>query len=308
MRLESDWWIELESTYIQRVAQRKELHSKYGHTILNYLPGSELACRELMFTVIDFLQKRYPFQFSFQPRSGLFENKILGIIEDVNNVEPLFFLLNHVPEDFMIVQKDSSTNKYHLRAGVSCSAIGWNMKDKMGKPLHEVHQPVPLYEQSLRHSMDRYFDKLSCDKPIQRGSWTFEAGQPLFLQVEDPGYAAHKQYNPELRIEDVHLRVDWQTLRRLPESGAIVFNFKALFTPVTEFRKEPYIPQLVARVLRDSQTSIKDYKSWQHLEHKLLPALDQWAQEQRDLGVVPPGWEERTLDEHPFYPGWDYSL
>lgn len=145
---------------------------------------------------------------------------------------------------------------------------------------------------------------MSCEKGIQRGSWTFEVGQPLFLQVDDPQYFEHKQHNPELKIDDIHLRVDWQTLRRLPQSKAIVFNFKALFTPVTDFREEPYIPQLVARVLRDSQLRFKEYKGWGHLEHKLFPALDTWAQEQISRKMVPEGWEERTLDEHPFYPGW----
>ena len=87
---------------------------------------------------------------------------------------------------------------------------------------------------------------MPCEKPIQRGSWTFEVGQPLFLQTDDPQYSEHKRYNPELKVDDIHLRVDWQTLRRLPQSNAIVFNFKALFTPVNHFREEPYIPQLVA--------------------------------------------------------------
>ena len=40
----------------------------------------------------------------------------------------------------------------------------------------------------------------------------------------------------ELPLSRIHLRVDWQTLRRLPLSGAIIFNFKALFTPVEDFR------------------------------------------------------------------------
>jgi hypothetical protein len=145
---------------------------------------------------------------------------------------------------------------------------------------------------------------MSCDKPIQRGSWTFEVGQPLFLQTDDPQYLEHKRYNPDLDVDDIHLRVDWQTLRRLPQSKAIVFNFKALFTPVGQFREEPYIPQLVAKVLRESQLNIKEYKGWSILEHKLLPALDGWAQEQISRKMVPESWEERTLDEHPFYPGW----
>ena len=145
---------------------------------------------------------------------------------------------------------------------------------------------------------------MPCEKPVQRGSWSFEVGQPLFLQIDDPQFWEDRRYNPELNVDDVHFRVDWQTLRRLPQSNAIVFNFKALFTPVSQFREEPYIPQLAAKVLRESQLNLQEYKGWGLLEHKLLPELDRWAQEQVSRKMVPEGWEERTLDEHPFYPGW----
>lgn len=53
----------------------------------------------------------------------------------------------------------------------------------------------------------------------------------------DP-HEAYRDYQmdpAQLPLSRIHLRVDWQTLRRLPLSGAIIFNFKALFTPVEEF-------------------------------------------------------------------------
>lgn len=143
------------------------------------------------------------------------------------------------------------------------------------------------------------------DKPIQRGSWSFELGQPLYLMADDPAFILHKRMDPDLDIMDIHLRVDWQTLRRLPQSKAIVFNFKALFTPVTRFKDEAYVPALVSKVLKECKQDIKAYKGWSHLEHKLLPALDRWAAEQVARGVVPEDWEVRTLDEHPFYPSWN---
>lgn len=145
---------------------------------------------------------------------------------------------------------------------------------------------------------------MDVEKPIQRGSWSFEVGQPLFLKPNSPEYIAHKTLNPNLKVEDIHLRVDWQTLRRLPQSKAIVFNFKALFTPVTQFQDEPFIPQLVAKVLSSGKPAFKEYKGWGCLEHKLLPALNQWAEYQVAKGMIPKGWEERTLEDQPFYPGW----
>lgn len=311
--LEPDWWLELESTYKARVAQRQALFKQHGPLILDALPDTEVACRELVNMVIEFLTTRYPNLFMMESNTGIFENKILGTSENLqiplgeegSAEKLLMFLLNNVPEDFAVTQKDEESGKYHFRAGVICSAVGWNLGEKIGKPLHEVHGPVPFYDKMLRNSMDRFFDKLPAEKPIQRGSWTFEVGQPLFFQADEPEFKVHKNFNPDLKLDDIHLRVDWQTLRRLPESKAIVFNYKCLFTPVKDFRREPYMPQLVAKVLRESKAPLKDYKSWGPLEHQFLPALDGWAEEQRVKGMVPEGWEERTLDEHPFYPGWE---
>lgn len=145
---------------------------------------------------------------------------------------------------------------------------------------------------------------MRCDKPIQRGSWTIEVGQPLFLQPGDKEYAIRDVQDAELVIEDIYLRVDWQTLRRLPRSKAIVFNFKALFTPVTQFREERYIPRLLAQVLREGAKPFMIYKGMRHIEHKVLPALDKWAVEQEMNGWVPNDWDVRTLDEAPFFPRW----
>ncbi|KAJ3533303.1 hypothetical protein NMY22_g7391 [Coprinellus aureogranulatus] len=305
MPLENDWWIELESTYTTRIKQRQKLYVEHGNAVLDWLPGSEGACRELLHMVVQFLCARYPTLFSLDISTAMFRNSVLGTTYDTNAVEPLHFLLHNVPEDFLITQRDSETGLYRLTAAVSCSAVGWSLKEKMGKPLHEIHAPVPDYSTKLRTSVDRFFDRLPVDKPIQRGSWSFEQGQPLYLMADDPAFLPHKQMDPDLDINNVHLRVDWQTLRRLPQSGAIVFNFKAFFTPVTQFKHEPYIPALTSRVLRDCKQNIKAYKGWSHLEHKLFPALDRWAADQVANGVVPENWEVSTLDEHPFYPGWN---
>lgn len=44
-KLEPDFWIELESTYRVRIAQRKALYAQYGSKLMDALPGSEHASR-----------------------------------------------------------------------------------------------------------------------------------------------------------------------------------------------------------------------------------------------------------------------
>ena len=149
---------------------------------------------------------------------------------------------------------------------------------------------------------------MPCDKPIQRGSWGLEIGQPLYLQSDDTEFGIREAQNPDLDVKDIYFRVDWQTLRRLPRSRSIVFNFKALFTPVTQFKNEPYIPKLLLKILTEGNKDIMRYKSTFHVEHKVVPALQAWAIEQEDRGWVPKDWEERTLKEDPFYPGWQSQM
>lgn len=109
----------------------------------------------------------------------------------------------------------------------------------------------------------------------------------------------------DLDISQCHLRVDWQTLRRLPLSGAIVFNFKALFTPVESFREEPFVPALILKVLNEGKRSLMEYKNTWHVEHVVKSALEQYAKEQVDKGWVAKDWEVRTLEESPWFPGWE---
>ncbi|KAI0178639.1 hypothetical protein GGR52DRAFT_264649 [Hypoxylon sp. FL1284] len=303
-KMESDWWIELESTYKTRIAQRKALYAEHGTSVLHWLPGSELACKELMEMVLQYVCQRYPQYFSLSADGARLENRILGVEADVRAKHPLLVLLDHVPEDFGIMLRDPRSGYYHLRAGLICSALGWNVGSKIGMKLHEIHEPIPDYKEKMQFSMDRFFSKMPASKPIQRGSWGLEVNQPLYMPPGDPHEAHRAEQDPALAESRVHLRVDWQTLRRLPLSAAVVFNFKALFTPLQEFRDEPYVPALVRKVLTDAKPALMRYKNTWHTEHVVLPALDRFAKEQVDNGLVDPDWEPKTLEESPWFPGW----
>ena len=48
-----------------------------------------------------------------------------------------------------------------------------------------------------------------------------------------------------------------------------------------------------------------EYKGTWHVEHVVLPALQEWAAEQVEKGMVKGDWEVATLDESPFFKGWE---
>lgn len=157
--METDWWIELESTYRARIAQRRALYAQHGSGVLGALPGSELACKELMEMVLQFVCARYPQYFALEDRR-IFHNRILGVSQDVTAARhPLEVLIDHIPEDFGIMLRDETTGYYFLRAGVVCSSLGWNVGKKIGMQLHEIHETIPDYKEKMRFSMDRWVSR-----------------------------------------------------------------------------------------------------------------------------------------------------
>ncbi|KAK2626516.1 hypothetical protein QTJ16_003691 [Diplocarpon rosae] len=310
-KLEPDWWLEVENSYVARIKERQELFREYGSKVLDYLPGSELACKELMEMCLQFYCARYPAQFSLSADQKIFHNRILGTETMIKRFHPIHVLLNNVPEDFAIVLRNEDDGMYYFRAGVVCSSLGWHVGTKIGMQLEQIHSRIPDYEEKMSFSMDRFFSKMATNSPIQRGSWGLEVGTPLFMPPGHPHEALREAQNAELKIEDCNLRVDWQTLRRLPLSAGVVFNFKALFTPVTEFRAEPYIPALLLKILKEGKKELMEYKGTWHVEHVCIPKLEEYAQEQVAKGLVKPEmagqeeWNIATLAESPYFPGWE---
>ncbi|CAK7220156.1 hypothetical protein SCUCBS95973_004063 [Sporothrix curviconia] len=324
MKLEPDYWIELEHGYKACLAARRALLAEHGDKILFAEPDSltALACRELLEMALQFVCLRYPACFSVEEDAGdgpsrlVFVNRVLQtrtLLSDnmSDGRTSLQTLFANIPEDFAIVQRDPADGRYRLRAAMVYSSVGWHTGQHRGKPLREIHVAVTDYAVKMARSMDRYFARLPTDQPIQRGSWSIEQGQPLF--VPDEGGRVDKarvggvgDLSGVGGVDELHLRCDWQTLRRLPLTGAIVFNFKATFTPLTQLRTEPFVPGLLHHVLEEGDPRlITPGKCMPHSREAVMPVLKAWADEQVASGVVPPDWEPRTLDESPFFPRWE---
>lgn len=65
------------------------------------------------------------------------------------------------------------------------------------------------------------------------------------------------------------------------------------------------MPALCAKVLREGKENMMRYKNTWHVEHMVIPTLEVWAREQVERGIVPEGWDVRTLEESPWFPGWE---
>ncbi|KAK4444233.1 hypothetical protein QBC34DRAFT_360645 [Podospora aff. communis PSN243] len=307
MKFEPDWWIELEKNYHKTMAARHELLKEHSSRIFFQGPGADLAVRELMEMLLQFLCQRYPQHFSLSDDCALFHNRLLGTTTDLRATPPLRVIFDNVPEDYAIMLRNEDDGFYYLRAAMACSSVGWHIGMHRDKPLRAIHVPVPDADK-MAMSMDRWFSKVSTDTPVNRCSWSIEDWEAMFTTPEvDVNWnrSAFAQNPEDVTVADLKLRCDAQTLRRLPLSGAVVFNFKAIFTPLEELRDEPFIPALLHKVMEEGKENLIEYKAVHHVRRVAMEALKDWADEQVEQGIVPENWDIGTLDESPFFPGWE---
>lgn len=64
----------------------------------------------------------------------------------------------------------------------------------------------------------------------------------------------------ETKVENIRLRSERQTLRRLGESGAIVFTIRTYLTPMTKLGEEKGVPGRLASALRSWPEDVGEYK------------------------------------------------
>ena len=107
---------------------------------------------------LQFVVARYPQYFSFQndrSQGCVFHNRLLNTQTVINTMHPLHVLLENIPEDFAVMLRNPDDGFYYFRAGIICSALGWNVGTKIGMQLKEIHAPIPDYKEKMEFSMDR---------------------------------------------------------------------------------------------------------------------------------------------------------
>ncbi|KAI5852469.1 alpha-1,2-mannosyltransferase [Morchella snyderi] len=263
--LSAEDWIELDKTYLDRLAYKRHLFSRERSETIQSLPGSEDASYESLEMLVDFLPKRYP---------GMFEKTERGIINLVTGEDwdlrrgskvwkekthPLEVMGLLSTEDWVIMQKDTQGggDEYHLRAGAVCFPSGWRLAERIGHSLYRIHAGnVPQYEPRIAKSMDRFFSKLKVTSPIQRFNHNLDISYELFRT-----HSIGAESSEKLTIGDIYLRVERQTLKRLPRTQALLFGIRTYITPVESITKDRDVARILKAQIEAYPEDMAGYKN-----------------------------------------------
>jgi hypothetical protein len=115
--------------------------------------------------------------------------------------------------------------------------------------MHTVHDPVPDFGPGTRNAalIERMFDHLRPDTPVLRWNWSVYGDDALFHPTAaDP---THRRFGAAERPENIFMRVERQTLRRLPETGDILFTIRIHVDPLATLEAQPDAPAIATALI-----------------------------------------------------------
>ena len=186
----------------------------------------------------------------------------------VGDEHPLIEAARLVQEDLAVMQRIDGL--WVLTAGVVCFPSHWTVSDKIGLPLDGIHVPVAHYEEELSERVDRFHDRLMPQSPAWRRNWSVIPTGELHL----PAYGYPWQVVDSIDTDGspMWIRSEYQTLRRLPETDAILFTIRIQRAPLAVLRQRP---DLAAKMLAAIETW-DDAKRRYASTGSTLRALAEW--------------------------------
>lgn len=134
-------------------------------------------------------------------------------------------------EDMCLLQRFEGEDHYRLIGAAVAWPTDWHPKEKLGLPLRALHAPIAGYEEQLASGVDRFMDTLRDGLIYGRCNWfVAPTGERRWIAEGEPQLQfAH--VTAQNAGETLWIRSERQTLRRLPETGAILFTIGVYVAP-----------------------------------------------------------------------------
>jgi hypothetical protein len=212
-------WLVTDEVFARQMAYRDWLIAQRRADIVAETPEAGPAAQELLETLLETLAE--------VPDYRVGSGEVLrpdGVTVPLRRDDPMATVGRLVQEDFCLLMPQGG--EHVLKAAVLCFPASWTLAEKIGRPMMRIHKPVPDYDGDIGLRVQRMFDRM------QAGVVMFRANALLY---SDPDLH-HPRSEAAPRVPDGDgpdrwMRVERQTLRKLPVSGAIAFGIHTYLVP-----------------------------------------------------------------------------
>jgi len=240
-------------------------------------PGRYVALPHMMDAQWDFLEltmeslaNDYPEYFTLTKNGSIWtwENKPLGIHDtftfgDSSTLprEPMDYMGRQVQGDFVLLDQRDET--LYADAGMVTCQADWSLAFNVGMSWREWHGPVPrATELGVMDRALKYLLNLQLANPVRRLNWTMTVNPRLDTSPENyPHWGSDRNKVNADNVSDlVHLRVELQSLFRLPRSNGIVFSIRCYLMSLKDIATYPRWAKRLHRVQKTMHPDLIEYK------------------------------------------------
>ncbi|WP_394688571.1 heme-dependent oxidative N-demethylase family protein [Hoeflea sp.] len=264
-RLDPETWLDIDGDLASYTAEKHRLTRERYEDVFVAEPDTEDAQREVHDLIRSHLGARFK---PAPPDTAL-------TAPDGTPLPVLHRAALSIPEDLVLMRKGETG--WRLAAASVCFPSSWNLREKFGHPMHVIHGPVPGFQKGTRNAglIERMFDNLRLDMPVVRWNWSVYGDAELFHQHGHE--KGEGRFGPGPVASNVYLRLERQTLRKLPESGDIVFTIRIYIDPLTVLETHPEAAKLalaIANQVKALSPAERAYKGLATEQDRLLARLE----------------------------------
>ena len=232
-------WLDLGPDHAPFMAEKRARLAADTGLFYRALPKSRGAQHELRGLLAAHLVRDHGEHFALEGDS--LRDLIDGTVHDLagDSVEPLRVIGAMVEEDFVILQ--IIDGRAVITAASNAYSSSGRIVSSVGHAIPWAHQPVPQLNDQLGGRIDRILANVQTGKPVERFNWMLTPiASRLFpanphagklAAVEDALDTLNRDFSRAGEL--LWIRVERQTLLRMPETGAVAFSIHTYSDPLS---------------------------------------------------------------------------
>jgi hypothetical protein len=176
------------------------------------------------------------------------------------DLPPLYAAARRVPDDLCLMEKRDGA--WRLTALSLSAGSFFTAEEVIGRSLAELHDPVTGFAERFLVRVQRIFEGLRPGLVLERRNWTLLNSAALHTPSSAPIRARIGEIDTGQAGAVLHLRVERQTLRRLPRTGGALFTIRVWLAPLSDLAQNPARLAAFARAWRDATPELRAYKQF----------------------------------------------
>ncbi|MET1412752.1 DUF3445 domain-containing protein [Roseibium sp. HPY-6] len=219
-------WLEPDPLLEEHLNEKERLFAHDLSAVFREEDNTEKSQGEVLGLVIENLSRFHGATYSFKGDTATVGRP--GRKIPVKTAPFLLTASRLVQEDLVIMRP--SPEGYRLVSASLCFPSSWRLSEKIGLTMTGIHDGVPGFNGSrMGQVVARLFDNLKVGQLLCRFNWSIYPDDKLHHPMPE-GIPFDVDSRTFARL---FLRVERQTLRRLPENGDILFTIKIHHDPLS---------------------------------------------------------------------------